>query len=170
MNEAGNPWSELASRIVRVALTRKNISYIELSERLATIGVTESANALASRISRGRIKVQFFLQVLAVSGGRIPRLWIEAIPQRNMPWEEQTRLLVTAEFGRQPTVPMLSALRRAEQLGASVSAASLEAHLQSGSISLPDLLILLVVLGSPSLDLYIDFGDLADAARDTSII
>src|SRR5690349_16320509 len=83
-------WSSLASRVVRVVLARKDFGYAQLSEALASVGVEETERSLASRVSRGRIKLGLLLQIFAVTGAKVPSLWSAAV---SMPgtWEHRAK-------------------------------------------------------------------------------
>lgn len=163
MSDAETPWSRLASRVVRVVLARKDFSYAQLSDALVAVGVNESERSLASRVSRGRIKLSLLLQILAVTGAKVPPLWGDVL---SMPrgWEGRARAVVIAELSRHPTVSFDDLAERMVRLGADLTAKTLASHLEQGTISLPEFLQCLVALGSSSLERYIDYEDLVAAA------
>lgn len=167
MSEVETPWSSLAARVVRVVLARKDVGYAQLSEALASVGVKESSRALASRVSRGRIKLSLLLQILTVTDSKVPSLWATAI---SMPgtWEQRAKSVVAAELHRQPIVTFDELAQRMIRLGAELTEKTLLSHMDGGLISLPEFLQCLVALGSSSLERYVDYEDLAAAALAAS--
>lgn len=164
MNEVDTPWSTLASRVVRVVLARKDFSYAQLSEALASVGVKESERSLASRVSRGRIKLSLLLQILSVTGAKLPNLWGTVLSIRGT-WEQRARAVVAVELSRQPTVSIDELAQRMVRLGADLTEKTLASHLAQGTISLPEFLQCLVALGSSSLEGYVDYEDLVAAVH-----
>lgn len=162
MSEAEAPWSSLAARVVRVVLARKDFGYAQLSEALASVGVRESERSLASRVSRGRVKLSLLLQILAVTGAKVPTLWGDVLSAPGT-WEERARAVVIAELSRQPTVSFEELAHRMVRLGAELTEKTLASHLEQGTISLPEFLQCLVALGSSSLERYVDYEDLVAA-------
>jgi hypothetical protein len=64
----GQDWQAQAKGLIRAELARRNLSYKELAERLAQIGVTESERNLSNKINRGSFSVAFLLQVMSALG------------------------------------------------------------------------------------------------------
>lgn len=58
------PWSWAASRIVKTELTKRDLTYKGLCQKLERIGVEENENNVKSKLERGSFNVVFFLQVL----------------------------------------------------------------------------------------------------------
>ncbi len=58
-------WNEKAKGVLKSILARKNIKYHELARRLNDIGVEETKNTIANKISRGSFSFAFFLQCMA---------------------------------------------------------------------------------------------------------
>jgi hypothetical protein len=164
--ETDTPWTDLASRVIRVALERKGVSYAELADRLASIGVKETERSLISRVSRGTVKLTLLLQIIDVTHALPPQLWVDAVRIRGS-WEERARSVVASELARKPwvTPSKLSALLA--DIGVDINAKTLPSQLSTGGVSLSLFLQCVVVLGSSSLDQYIDFPDLASAVRPT---
>ena len=163
MSEIDSPWSELAARVVRVVLTKKGVGYAEVSERLALKGIEESDKGLAVRISRGRISLTLLLQVIDVTGAKLPVAW-QAIKWGKSAWEERAASVVRRELERHPMVDIDELARRIIPLGAGLTQKTLEGRISSGTLSLPTFLQCLVALGSESLGDYIDYEDMVDAA------
>lgn len=63
-------WADLLRRLVKAELARRAVSYEELSEKLAAIGVEKSASNLSTRINSGAFGAQLLLQILTVIGTR----------------------------------------------------------------------------------------------------
>jgi len=61
-----NIWNEKASNILKSELVRKNIDYNDLSILLNTIGIQESYNSIANKLSRGTFSFAFFLKCMEV--------------------------------------------------------------------------------------------------------
>jgi len=58
-------WEAKASNILKAQLKLKGVSYAQLSELLAGIGVEENEKNIANKISRGVFTLAFFLQCMA---------------------------------------------------------------------------------------------------------
>lgn len=58
----------LVKNILKAELKRRGVSYRELAERLASIGVHETERNIANKISRGGFSAAFFVQCLDVIG------------------------------------------------------------------------------------------------------
>jgi Domain of unknown function (DUF6471) len=168
VSEADTRWNDLASRVIRVALERKGVSYAELANTLTSIGVKETERSLISRVSRGTVKLTLLLQIIDVTGALPPCLWIDAVRIRGT-WEDRAQAVAAAELAQKPwvTSQKLSALLAG--IGTDINEKALVSQLSTGTIPLSLFLQCIVVLGSSSLNRYIDFPDLASAVRiDTS--
>ena len=53
-----------AKRMLRAEMVRRNVSYEDLSDRLAKMGIALSEKALRSKVSRGSFTADVFLQCL----------------------------------------------------------------------------------------------------------
>ncbi|MGL4488866.1 MAG: DUF6471 domain-containing protein [Rhizobiaceae bacterium] len=53
-----------AKNLLKAELKRKGVTYAQLAEKLATIGVTETERNLINKISRGGFTAAFLLQCL----------------------------------------------------------------------------------------------------------
>ena len=60
--------------ILRAEMARQNVSYLQLVERLESIGVTEDERNLRNKVSRGKVTAAFMLQCLSALGSRELRL------------------------------------------------------------------------------------------------
>jgi hypothetical protein len=57
-------WNEKVGNLLKSELAKKGISYIDLVELLNGIGIKETYNGIASKISRGTFSFAFFLQCM----------------------------------------------------------------------------------------------------------
>jgi hypothetical protein len=57
-------WNQRASAILKSTLTRRNIKYNELADRLRILGVEETQSSISNKISRGTFSFTFFLQCM----------------------------------------------------------------------------------------------------------
>ena len=57
-------WGEQAKRMLRAEMARQGIGYDELVEKLAAIGVTETAANLRNKVSRASFSAGFFLECM----------------------------------------------------------------------------------------------------------
>lgn len=57
-------WNQRATAILKSILTRRNIKYHELADRLKILGVEETQSSISNKISRGTFSFTFFLQCM----------------------------------------------------------------------------------------------------------
>ena len=167
MSEADTPWSHLASRVTRVALARKDVTYGSLVDALTNDGEPGGDRSIVSRISRGTLKLSLFLHILRVTGIRPPERWSDALQGRS-DWSAKARAVVASEMSRQPSELAKDLVASLSRLGTTMSAKSLHAQIETGSLSLSLFLQLLYLLNSNSLDQFIDQEDLAEAAKNVA--
>ncbi|SAL43340.1 hypothetical protein AWB64_04598 [Caballeronia sordidicola] len=167
MSEAETQWSRLASRVARVVLARKDITYASLAVALAAHGNTDGERALVSRISRGTLKVSFLLQIIAVTAATPPERWAQVL-SREGSWDAKARDIIASELARQPLVNRTELCRRLASLGTPLPERLLENQIATGNMSLALFLQLLIALSSNSLDRFVDYDDLIEAAKATS--
>lgn len=67
-------WQTAAKNLLKGELARRGVSYRDLTERLAKIGVHENERNLANKISRGGFTAVFLLQVMRAIEAREIRL------------------------------------------------------------------------------------------------
>jgi hypothetical protein len=63
-----------AKNILKAELKRRGLTYAELVEELAKIGLTETERNIANKISRGGFSAAFFIQCLDAIGAHSVRL------------------------------------------------------------------------------------------------
>ncbi|MFM0412087.1 DUF6471 domain-containing protein [Paraburkholderia dipogonis] len=168
MSEADTPWSRLASRVARVVLARKDFTYAELVDALAAEGSTDGERALVSRISRGTLKLSLLLQMVSITGATPPERWTTALRAEGT-WEQKAHGVIVSELARQPMIDFSELVRRLASFGTSVPERTLEANIATGNLSLALFLQLLLALSSDSLERYVDYDDLLEAAKTASM-
>ncbi len=67
-------WEALAANLLKAELKRKGVTYAQLVEKLATIGVDEKEVNVRNKLSRGKFTAAFFLQCLSSIGSLQLRL------------------------------------------------------------------------------------------------
>jgi hypothetical protein len=67
-------WAEEVKRLLRAEMTRRGVTYEELSEKLVAIGINDNAVNLRNKVARGRFSAIFLIQCLAAIGCRSLRL------------------------------------------------------------------------------------------------
>jgi hypothetical protein len=164
MSEADTPWARLASRVTRVALTRKDATYASLVEALTTDGEAGGDRAIVSRISRGTLKLSLFLHILSVIEIRPPERWVDAL-RRERDWDRKASAVAATEMSHQPSELANDFISGLSRMGTIMSAKTLDSQIQNGTLQLSLFLQLLYLLNSNSLDRFIDRDDLAEAAK-----
>ena len=61
-------WEDRAKGLVRGEMARRGVTYAQLVEKLADIGVDENERNLRNKVSRGKFTAGFLLQCLAALG------------------------------------------------------------------------------------------------------
>jgi Domain of unknown function (DUF6471) len=61
-------WEAKAKGLLKAELKRRNVSYGQLVERLAAIGVVDSEPNIRNKLSRGKFTAVFLLQCLTAIG------------------------------------------------------------------------------------------------------
>lgn len=70
----GQDWEARIKGLLKAELKRRDVTYQQLSEKLAVVGITESPENIANKISRGKFSAVFLLQCLEVIGCKTIRL------------------------------------------------------------------------------------------------
>ncbi len=68
--QAKNGWRQVVQRIVRSEMSVRGVKYQGLSERLAAIGIEQSADNLRNKVNKGIMGADLLLQVLYVLNAR----------------------------------------------------------------------------------------------------
>lgn len=61
-------YKKIVQGLLKAELKRRNLSYNDLVERLSEIGVEETRENIANKISRGKFSAVFLIQCLDVIG------------------------------------------------------------------------------------------------------
>ena len=67
-------WEAMAANLLKSELKRKGVTYGQLVERLAEIGVPEKEVNVRNKLARGKFSAAYLLQCLKAIGGRAIRL------------------------------------------------------------------------------------------------
>ena len=65
---ADTDWNDKVKGMLKAEMKRRNLTYDQLSEKLAAIGVQESSRNLRNKVSRGGFSAVFFVQCLEAIG------------------------------------------------------------------------------------------------------
>jgi hypothetical protein len=188
ISDEGSNWTRLASRVVRVLLTRNDATYASVAATLSASGTVETERALLVRVTRGTVRFSSFLQIMSAVGQAPPDLWLQPIrtaevekrvaatpgstppdarkqPQHPIDWQDRAKAIIAFELSRQALESdLLEVHRRISRFNGTTSTRTLESHLSAGTVSLPLLLQVLYVLGSDSLSQYVNFSELRSAS------
>jgi hypothetical protein len=63
-------WTGHVKGILKAELKRRNVSYAELAEKLAAIGIEDNERNIANKIARGSFTAVFFVQCLEAIGAQ----------------------------------------------------------------------------------------------------
>ena len=61
-------WERRVQTLLKVELTKRNLTYKQLSEKLAELGVVESEPNIRNKLSRGTFSAVFLVQCLTAMG------------------------------------------------------------------------------------------------------
>ena len=64
----GIDWEGRVKGLLKAELKRREVTYQELTDKLATIGISETPENIANKLSRGKFSAVFFIQCLDVLG------------------------------------------------------------------------------------------------------
>ena len=67
-------WEDKAKGLLKAELKRRNLTYAQLVEALAKIGVKEDEHNLRNKVARGKFTAAFLLQCLGAIGCQNLRL------------------------------------------------------------------------------------------------
>ena len=61
-------WEEMAKGLLRGEMARRSVTYAQLADRLAAIGIDENERNLRNKVSRGKFTAGFLIQCLTAMG------------------------------------------------------------------------------------------------------
>lgn len=67
-------WADDVKRLLRAEMTRRGVTYDQLAEKLAAIGVRDSPVNIRNKVARGKFTATFLVQCLTAMGVRSLRL------------------------------------------------------------------------------------------------
>lgn len=67
-------WTAQVKGILKAELKRRNVSYKELADKLAALGVEDTERNIANKLARGSFTAVFFVQCLVAIGCQTARL------------------------------------------------------------------------------------------------
>ena len=67
-------WETKAANILKAELKRKGVTYAQLVEKLAEVGISEKEVNVRNKLSRGKFSAAFLLQCLTAIGETTIRL------------------------------------------------------------------------------------------------
>jgi hypothetical protein len=67
-------WAEETKRLLRAEMARRGVTYEDLVERLAGLGIQDTAVNLRNKVARGRFSAVFLVQCLSALGARTLRI------------------------------------------------------------------------------------------------
>ena len=70
----GDEWADEVKRLLRAEMTRRGVTYDQLTEKLAAIGVNDLAVNIRNKVARGKFTAVFLVQCLRALGARTLRL------------------------------------------------------------------------------------------------
>lgn len=65
-NKSNADWRQVVQRIIKAEMSKRGVKYQDLSERLAHIGVSQSADNLRNKVNKGILGADLLLQVMVV--------------------------------------------------------------------------------------------------------
>lgn len=63
-----NEWEERAANLLKAELKKRGITYAQLVDKLADLGVSENERNVRNKLSRGKFTAAFMLQCLTAIG------------------------------------------------------------------------------------------------------
>lgn len=63
-------WQAVVKGMIKAELKRRDLSYADLAEKLAAIGIKDNERNISNKISRGTFTAVFFVQCLEAIGCR----------------------------------------------------------------------------------------------------
>ncbi|MFC7334178.1 DUF6471 domain-containing protein [Rhodocista pekingensis] len=61
-------WAAYTKRLLKAEMTKRGVTYDQLTERLAALGVHDTSVNIRNKVARGKFTAVFFLQCLEAVG------------------------------------------------------------------------------------------------------
>ncbi len=71
---ADTEWEAKVKGLLKAELKRRNVSYVQLVDKLAAVGVVDSEPNIRNKLSRGKFTAVFLIQCLEAIGASSLRL------------------------------------------------------------------------------------------------
>ncbi len=68
MDDASKAYQDKAKGMLRAEIARRNLSYDELAQKLAAVGIQDNARNLSNKIARGGFTAGFFVACMEALG------------------------------------------------------------------------------------------------------
>ncbi|MDO6838927.1 DUF6471 domain-containing protein [Paraglaciecola chathamensis] len=65
-NSASAGWRQVVQRLLKAEMSKRGVKYQDLSERLVSIGVNQSADNLRNKVNKGILGADLLLQIMYV--------------------------------------------------------------------------------------------------------
>ncbi|MET3232601.1 UNVERIFIED_ORG: hypothetical protein ABIC54_004806 [Burkholderia sp. 1263] len=156
-------WTRLASRAIRVAMTRSDVSYAQLADALTREGIEESSRSVEGKVQRGTFRFSFFLEALAVSRVEYPPHWSPAFSSK-LPWERRASCLIRRELARSPWLDDKKLCTRLDEIGVDIEPATLSRQLDEGTFAATLFFQCATVCHFKGVQLFLNLTDLNDVA------
>lgn len=156
-------WARLASRAVRVALARQDMSYVQLATELTRTGVRESARSVEGKVQRGTFRFSFFLQTMLASRADWPAAWSSALTMPGT-WEQRASAVFKEALAQQPWLGWRQLAQRLTEIGIEVDPEVLGAQIDDGTFSAALFLQCAAVCRFEGINLYLDISSVNRAA------
>lgn len=72
--KSDDQWVNLVKGLLRAEMARRSMTYEQLAEKLAEVGVSDTAVNIRNKVARGGFSAVFFVQCLRAMGCRTVRL------------------------------------------------------------------------------------------------
>ncbi len=69
--KSDDEWVNLVKGILRAEMTRRGMTYEQLAEKLAGVGVSDTAVNIRNKVARGGFSAVFFVQCLRALGCKV---------------------------------------------------------------------------------------------------
>lgn len=74
MPETEEAWDKKVKGLLKAELKRRNVTYGQLVEKLAAVGVKETEPNIRNKLARGKFTAVFMVQVLSAIGAKELRI------------------------------------------------------------------------------------------------
>ncbi|MCD0186978.1 DUF6471 domain-containing protein [Acinetobacter sp. PW68] len=64
--ESNSEWKEYATGLIKTEIARKNLTLVNVAQKLQVMGISETPQNISNKINRGTFGAIFMLQILKV--------------------------------------------------------------------------------------------------------